>query len=71
MNFYALVSKIQLPGGPERLKEAKRVLHRIGETYFSPNKDLAAFVDIRRAGDPDPLCDFSTACRAELAIARR
>ncbi|WP_264048887.1 hypothetical protein [Methylobacterium flocculans] len=43
----------------------------IGETYFAPNKDLAAFADIRHASDLDPLCAFSTACRRELAIARR
>lgn len=71
VNLYALVSKIRLFGEPETLKEAERVMHRIGETYFSPNKDLSAFADIRHAGDLDPLCDFSTACRAELAIARR
>ncbi|HVI27035.1 hypothetical protein [Hansschlegelia sp.] len=71
VNLYALVSKIRLFGEPETLKEAERVMRRIGETYFSPNKDLAAFADIRHAGDLDPLCDFSSACRAELAIARR
>ncbi|GLK56590.1 hypothetical protein JOD31_002623 [Methylopila capsulata] len=71
VNLYALVSKIRLFGEPETLKEAERVIWRIGETYFSPNKDLSAFADISHANDLDPLRDFSSACRAELAIARR
>lgn len=71
VSLYAIVNKIRLFGEPDTLAEAERVMQRIGETYFSPNKDLAAFADIRHAGDLDPLCDFSSACRAELAIARR
>ncbi|GLS43788.1 hypothetical protein [Methylobacterium brachythecii] len=71
VNLYARVSKIRLFGEPDTLREAERVMQRIGETYFSPNKDLAAFASIRHAGDLDPLCEFSSVCRKELAIARR
>ena len=71
VNLYAIVNKIRLFGEPETLQEAERVMQRIGETYFAPNKDLAAFADIRHASDLDPLCAFSTVCRRELAIARR
>ena len=71
VNLYAIVNKIRLFGELETLQEAERVMQRIGETYFAPNKDLAAFADIRDASDLDPLCAFSTVCRRELAIARR
>ncbi|AWN42925.1 hypothetical protein [Methylobacterium durans] len=71
VNLYAIVNTIRLFGDPWTLEEAERVMHRIGETYFSPNTDLAAFADIRHAGTLDPLCAFSQACRTELAIARR
>ncbi|WP_419953602.1 hypothetical protein [Methylobacterium sp.] len=71
VNLYAIVNKIRLFGEPETLEEAERVMQRIGETYFAPNKDLAAFSDIRHARDLDPLCAFSIVCRKELAIARR
>ncbi|MFE1599441.1 hypothetical protein [Methylobacterium sp. ID0610] len=71
VNLYAIVNTIRLFGDPCTLDEAERVMHRIGETYFSPNKDLSAFADIRHAGELDPLCAFSNACRTELAIARR
>ena len=71
MNLYAIVNKIRLFGEPETLEEAERVMQRIGETYFAPNRDLSAFADIRHASDLDPLCAFSTVCRRELAIARR
>ncbi|WP_246682727.1 hypothetical protein [Methylobacterium sp. WL9] len=65
------MNKIRLFGEPETLEEAERVMRRIGETYFAPNKDLASFADIRHASDLDPLCGFSMVCRRELAIARR
>jgi hypothetical protein len=71
VNLYAIVSKIRLFGEPRTLDEAERVMRRIGETYFAPNQDLAAFADIRHAGELDPLCEFSNACREELANARR
>jgi len=71
VNLYAIVNKIRLFGEPETLEEAERVMQRIGETYFAPNRDLSAFADIRHASDHDPLCAFSTVCRRELAIARR
>ena len=71
VNLYASVNMIRLFGEPETLQEAERVMQRIGETYFAPNKDLVAFADIRHASGLDPLCAFSTVCRRELAIARR
>ncbi|MET7246016.1 hypothetical protein ABZT49_21940 [Methylobacterium sp. EM32] len=71
VNLYAIVNKIRLFGEPETLEEAERVMQRIGETYFAPNKDLSTYADIQHAGDLDPLCAFSTVCRRELAIARR
>lgn len=33
VNLYAIVNKIRLFGEPETLKEAERVMQRIGETY--------------------------------------
>ena len=71
VKLYAIVNKIRLFAEPETLQEAERVMQRIGETYFAPNKDLAAFADIRHASGLDPLCAFSTVCRKELANARR
>lgn len=71
VNLHAIVNKIQRSGEPETLKESERVVQRIGETYFVPNKDPAAFADIRHAKDFDLLCAFSTVCGRELAIARR
>ena len=59
MNLYAIVNKIRLFGEPETLQEAERVMQRIGETYFAPNKDLAAFADICHASGPTQTDDSS------------
>lgn len=66
VNLYAIVSTLRLFGQPRTLQEAERVMSRIGAVYFEPNKDLRLFADITRAGELDPLCAFSQACREEL-----
>jgi hypothetical protein len=45
-------------------------MHRIGATYFAPNKDVRLFADIAQNSELDPLYAFSTACREELQLAR-
>lgn len=53
----AIVNTIRLFGQPRILEEAERVMNQIGAAYF----------DIIKAGELDPLCAFSNACREELA----
>lgn len=70
VQLYATVSMIRLFGRPRTLEEAERVMRQIGATYFAPNKELRLFADIATAGELDPLCAFSRACREELKLAR-
>ena len=71
VQLYATVSIIRLFGQQRTLEEAEGVMHRIGATYFAPNKDVRLFADIVRNGELDPLYGFSSACRTELQLARR
>jgi hypothetical protein len=66
VQLYATVSRIRLFGQPRTLAAAEEVMRQIGATYFAPNKELKLFADIARAGELDPLCAFSEACRDEL-----
>ena len=70
VQFYAIVGMIRLFGQPRTLTEAEAVTREIGATYFAPNKALRLFADIVRAGELDPLCAFSDACRDELRSGR-
>ena len=70
MRLYANVNTTRLYGEPRTLDEAEKVMNRIGATYFAPNKELREFANITRAGEFDPLCDFSRACRDELQRVR-
>ena len=70
VQLYATVSMIRLFGQPRTLAAAEEVMRQIGAAYFAPNKDLALFADIARAGELDPLCAFSEACRDELRSCR-
>lgn len=71
VNLYALMSTLRLFAAPRTMREAERVVQRIGATYFEPNKELRAFSNIKHAGELDPLCAFSEACREELRGRRR
>ncbi|WP_159996866.1 hypothetical protein [Roseomonas sp. 18066] len=66
VQLYAIVSMLRLFGQPRTLREAEKVMNRIGATYFEPNKELRLFADITSAGELDPLYAFSQACRDEL-----
>jgi UTP:GlnB (protein PII) uridylyltransferase len=70
LQLYAIVSTIRLFGRARTIEEAERVMTRIGATYFAPNKELRLFADIARAGELDPLYDFSQACCEELQLVR-
>ena len=70
VQLYATVSTIRLFGQKRTLEEAEQVMHLIGATYFSPNKDLREFADITGKRELDPLYGFSQACREELKLAR-
>lgn len=70
VHLYAIVSMLRLFGQPRTLHEAEQVMNRIGAAYFEPNKELRLFADITHAGELDPLCAFSQACRDELQIHR-
>jgi hypothetical protein len=70
VQLYAIVSTIRLFGQPRTLEEAERVMNQIGAAYFAPNKELHLFADITKAGELDPLCAFSNACREEFKLAR-
>jgi len=70
VQLYAIVSMTRLFGQPRTLEEAERVMHQIGAACFAPNKELRLFADIATAGELDPLCAFSLACREELKLAR-
>lgn len=70
LQLYAIVSTIRLFGRARTVAEAERVMSRIGATYFAPNKELRLFADITRAGELDPLFEFSEACREELRLVR-
>jgi hypothetical protein len=70
VQLYAIVGMIRLFGQPRTLAEAEAVMRAIGATYFAPNKELRLFADIVRAGELDPLCAFSDACRDELRSGR-
>jgi hypothetical protein len=66
VHLYAIVSTLRLFGQPRTLEAAEEVMNRIGAAYFEPNKELRLFANITRAGELDPLCAFSQACRDEL-----
>ena len=70
LQLYAIVSTIRLFGQPRTVEAAEQVMNQIGAAYFAPNKELRLFGDITRAGELDPLYDFSSACREELRLAR-
>ena len=69
VQLYAIVNTIRLFAQPRTLEEVERVMNQIGAAYFAPNKELR-FADITKAGELDPLCAFSNACREELKLAR-
>lgn len=71
VHLYAIVSMIRLFGLPKTLAAAEDVLHKIGATYFSPNKDVRLFADIALGGELDTLFAFSQACREELSSTYR
>jgi hypothetical protein len=66
VQLYAIVGMIRLFGQPRTLGEAEDVMRQIGAMYIAPNKELRLFADSVRAGELDPLCAFSDACRDEL-----
>ena len=70
VRLYAIVNTTRLYGEPRTLDEAEKVMKRIGATYFAPSRELREFANITRAGELDPLCDFSRACRDELQRVR-
>ncbi|WP_205624922.1 hypothetical protein [Geminicoccus roseus] len=45
-------------------------MKQIGAAYFAPDKELGLFADFTPAGELDPLCAFSRACREELKATR-
>jgi hypothetical protein len=70
LQLYSIVSTIRLFGLPQTVAAAEEVMKQIGAAYFAPNKKLGLFADFTPAGELDPLCAFSHACREELESAR-
>jgi hypothetical protein len=66
LNAYALLNRIRLCASDAVLAEAEKVLHFIGEQYFSPNLSVDELRDLVRKEDQDPLKAFGEACRREL-----
>jgi hypothetical protein len=62
---YALLSRIRLSSSTEVLASAEQVLQHIISRYSEPNL-APGEIQSRAAHHEDPLCGFSTICRAEL-----
>ena len=63
---YAILSRIRLSSSPGVLAGAERVLDHIITSYSEPNRILEE-IQSRAAKREDPLRDFSSICRRELA----
>jgi hypothetical protein len=63
---YALLNRIRLCATPHVLACAERLLRRITDQYFSPNRSLEELRELAHSTEADPLREFGEACRSEL-----
>ena len=66
VNLYSLVSRMRVLSSPAIVESADRVVGRIIETYFAPNKTFRDVKEILENDAMNPLREFSNACREEV-----
>jgi hypothetical protein len=71
MNAYALLNRIRLTSSDAVLDAADRTVKDIVEQYFRPNLSAEDLHRMAAAGRADPLKEFGTCARQELAELNR
>ena len=51
---------------PQVIETADKMLRKVVDAYFGPNRTFLELQDMLRHDAIDPLCDFSETCREEL-----
>jgi len=70
VSLYALVAIMRLGSPREVVMAAEAVMVDLRKVYEAPNRTLSQINMYSKGGDPDPLLEFSEACRNDLDSSR-
>jgi len=71
VNFYALFNRIRFVGTDDVARTAEGVMEVVINLYNAPNTTLNDIFQPKDTRDPDPLAQFTGACRLELQSLKR
>jgi len=70
VSLYALIARMRL-GSPDQVVDAaEAVMLNLQKAYAAPTRSLKEVHFFSKGGDPDPLLEFSEACRKDLEASK-
>jgi hypothetical protein len=70
VSLYALIARMRLGSPHQVVDAAEAVILNLQKAYAAPTRSLSQVHIFSKGGEPDPLLEFSEACRKDLESSR-